>query len=234
LAAVGVLLLLHTKLIAMKRVITLSLIVFFALNASAQFTKGNKVLGFGFNTGQFSNNTISTNTSQETKGFGLNGSLSFAKAKSETRLNGFVFNAGYTKSISKNSNPFSNDQLTENYMAGVGYFIRKYKSLGKNFFVFGEAQGEVSFDRYISRSSTFYTNANQYQAGIGIYPGLAYKWNNRFLFELRFADFARVGYSYSERKQETTSDYSRSFSFGTSLGLGYLNNIGIGARWIIK
>lgn len=201
---------------------------------SAQFQKGNTVFGFGLNTGQFSNNTISTNTSQQSNGFGLSGSLSFAKAKSVTRLNGFVLNAGYSKSISKNSNPLSNDQLTENYLAGVGYFIRKYKPLGKNFFVFGEAQGDINFDRHINRSGTFYTDANQYQAGIGLYPGLAYKWNNRFLFELRFADFARVGYSYSERKQQTTSDYSRSFSLGTSLGLGYLNNIGIGARWIIK
>jgi hypothetical protein len=218
----------------MKKMFTLAFASMIIVTANAQFQKGDKVLGFGLNIGQFSNNTISLTNTQTNKGFDLGGSFSLAKAKSETRLNGFVLNAGYGKSLFKGNNPFSIEQLTENYVAGVGYFMRKYKPLGKNFFVFGEAQGGANFNRQSIRSGAFYSDANRYQAIIGVYPGLAYKWNNRFLFELRFADFASVSYSYTEQKQQNSSQYSRSFSFGSSLGLGYLNNIGIGARWIIK
>ncbi len=217
----------------MKKFITLSVIVLLAFNASAQFQKGNKVLGFGLNIGQSSNNSISPATTQSNSGFGINGSLSLAKAKSETRLNGFIVNIGYGKGVSKNSNPVFTDGFSESYNAGLGYFMRKYKPLGKNFFVFGEAQGGVNYNRQIVRSSQ-HLDIDQYQANIGIYPGLAYKWNDRFLLELRFADFANLSYSYTERKYSNTSEYNRSLSFGTSLGLGYFSNIGIGARWIIK
>lgn len=217
----------------MKKIITLSVIVLLAFNASAQFQKGNKVLGFGLNIGQISNNSISPVNTQSNSGLGITGALSLAKAKSETRLNGFVVNIGYGKVVSKNDNPVFTDGFSESYNAGLGYFMRKYKPLGKNFFVFGEAQAAVNYNRQIIRSIQ-QSDVDQYQASIGIYPGLAYKWNDRFLLELRFADFANLSYSYTERKSGNTNEYSRSLSFGTSLGLGYLNNIGIGARWIIK
>lgn len=217
----------------MKKFITLSVIVLLAFNASAQFQKGNKVLGFGLNIGQSSNNSISPATTQSSSGFGINGSLSLAKAKSETRLNGFLVNIGYGKGVSKNSNPVFTDGFSESYNAGLGYFMRKYKPLGKNFFVFGEAQAAVNYNRHILRDIQT-SDVDQYQASIGIYPGLAYKLSDHFLLELRFADLANLSYSYTERKLGNTNEYNRSLSFGTSLGLGYLHNIGIGARWIIK
>ena len=154
----------------MKKFITLSVIVLLAFNASAQFQKGNKVLGFGLNIGQSSNNSISPGITQSSSGFGINGSFSLAKAKSETRLNGFVINIGYGKGVSKNNNPVFTDGLSESYNAGIGYFMRKYKPLGKNFFVFGEAQAAVNYNRQILRSMQ-HSDVDQYQANIGIYPG---------------------------------------------------------------
>lgn len=137
----------------MKKFITQSVIVLLAFNASAQFKKGNKVLGFGLNIRQSSNNSISPVITQSSNGFGINGSLSFAKASSETRLNGFIVNIGYGKGVSKNSNPVFTDGFSESYNAGLGYFMRKYKPLGKNFFVFGEAQAVVNYNRQILRGS---------------------------------------------------------------------------------
>lgn len=217
----------------MKKVITLAFVAMLAISSNAQFKKGNKVLGFGLNIGQTSENSISPGTTQLYSGFGINGSLSLAKAKSENRLNGFVLNIGYGKMKSESNALFSIDHLSESYNAGLGYFMRKYKPLGKNFFVFGEAQAAINYYRQIIRGNEK-IDTDQYQANIGIYPGLAYKWNDRFLLELRFADFANLSYNYTERKSSNVTEYSRSLSFGTSLGLGYLNNIGIGARWIIK
>lgn len=218
----------------MKKFITLSVIVLLALNASAQFQKGNKVLGFSFNLSQGGTNSHSLAGYQVSNGFGVGTTISLAKAKSENRLNGFLINLGYTKASSETNFPYLASQLTENYNAGAGYFMRRYKSLGRNFFVFGEATGMVNYSKEIFRSGSVASDANQYNASVGIYPGLAYKWNECFLLEIRFADFATVSYNYQELKGGNNRQYSRGLSLGTSLGLGYLNNIGIGARWIIK
>jgi hypothetical protein len=52
---------------------------------------------------------------------------------------------------------------------------------------------------------------------------------------VRFADFVNAGYGWQKSKSANgNSSTQNGFNLGTSLGLGYLNNIGIGARWIIK
>ena len=218
----------------MKKFITLSVIILLAFNASAQFQEGNKVLGFGLNIQNGIDNTLYPASETTSKGFSLGGTVSLGRAKSESRLNGFTITAGYGKLKYKSTTPFASDQFSESFVAGVGYFMRKYKPLAKNFFVFGEAQASVSYNRQIFRAQQNKLNEDRYNVTIGVYPGLAYKWNDRFLLELRFADFAALSYNYWEREVNIEKTYSRNASFGTSLGLGYLNNIGIGARWIIK
>lgn len=218
----------------MKKFFTLAIASLLIISASAQFKKGNKVFGFGINVENAHSNTLYPLSETINKGFMLGASVSLAKAKSESRLNGFTFTAGYGKLKSRTNIPFASDQFSESFNAGLGYFMRKYKPLGKNFFVFGEAQASFNYNRQLFRSAANKVNDDRYNVTIGVYPGLAYKWNDRFLLELRFADFAALSYNYSEQETNDNKSYSRGVSFGTSLGLGYLNNIGIGARWIIK
>jgi hypothetical protein len=218
----------------MKKIVTLIFSSLLIITASAQFQKGNKVLGFGLNIQNGIDNTLYPASETTNKGFSLGGTVSLARAKSESRINGFTVTAGYGKSKYKSTTPFASEQFSESFDAGVGYFMRKYKPLGKNFFVFGEAQASLNYNRQIRRAIQNNTDQNSYQGTIGIYPGVAYKWNDRFLLEIRFSDFAALSYNYSERKYSNEKTYSRNASFGTSLGLGYLNNIGIGIRWIIK
>ncbi len=218
----------------MKKTFILAIASLLIINANAQFQKGNKVLGFGLSLENSNANTLYPASETINKGFMLGGSVSLAKAKSESRLNGFTLSTAYSKSKVGYNAPYASDQFSESYYAGLGYFMRKYKPLGKNFFVFGEAQASFNYNRQLMRSVQNKIDDDRYNVTIGVYPGLAYKWNDRFLLELRFADFAALSYNYSERKYNSEKMYSRTISFGTSLGLGYLNNIGIGARWIIK
>ena len=52
---------------------------------------------------------------------------------------------------------------------------------------------------------------------------------------VRFADFVSVGNAWQKNKSANgNSSTQNSFNLGSSLGLGYLSNIGIGARWILK
>lgn len=216
----------------MKKFITLSVIVLLAFNASAQFQKGNKVLGFGLNVqsskGKNEGQNIQTSTNNN---FQLSTELGFATK--ENRLKGFFVGAGYSKFKYEISNQPSLTSESETVNFSGGYFDRLYKNLGKNFFVFGE--GRASFNYWQQNFSLNNPDIKQYGVSVGLYPGLAYKWNQRFLFEIRFADFVNAGYTYQEQKSNNNEKSSQnSIGFGTSLGLGYLNNIGIGARWIIK
>lgn len=227
------LLLLHTKLIAMKRVITLSMIVFFALNASAQFSKGNKVLGLGLNfqtSKQETDGPTPFNRNEQTVHF----STELGFATKENRLSGFFVGAGLSNNkYEVPSQPASNTS-SESFNVSGGYFTRAYKMLGKNFFVFGEGRAALNYSQY-KNSTLNNPEFKQYGVNVGVYPGLAYKWNQRFLFEIRFADFVNVGYSHTQLENiNNQTSTQNSFGIGTSLGLGYLNNIGIGARWIIK
>lgn len=222
-----------TKSIAMKKVFTLSMIVLLALNASAQFTKGNKVLGLGLNFQTSKQESDGQNpVIQKNQDFYLSTELGFATR--ENRLSGFFVGAGYSNNKYELPNTPAANVSDEQFNVGGGYFTRAYRSLGKNFFIFGEGRAGLNYSQQKNFTSGN-ARTSQYAVNVGVYPGIAYKWNQRFLFEIRFADFVNVGYSYREQKSDTNPTSTRnSFGVGTSLGLGYLSNIGIGARWIMK
>lgn len=218
----------------MKKFITLSVIVLLAFHASAQFQKGNKVLGFGLNV-QSSKEKIEEQNPQTSTSNNFHLSTELGFATKENRLSGFFVGAGYSKNKYEVANQPLSGSETEGINFSGGYFNRIYKSLGKNFFVFGEGRASLNYSQQKNNSVYNNPDSKEYSVNVGLYPGLAYKWNQRFLFELRFADFVNVGYSYRELKGTNNQKSVRnSVGLGTSLGLGYLNNIGIGARWIIK
>jgi hypothetical protein len=217
----------------MKKVFTLSMIVMLALNASAQFTKGNKVLGLGLNF-QTSKQEADGPNSVITKSQSLNFSTEMGFATRENRLSGFFVGAGFSNNKYEFLAQPLNNNSSESFNVGGGYFTRAYRGLGKNFFVFGEGRAGLTYSHQ-KYSNSVNPEFSQYAATAGLYPGIAYKWNQRFLFEIRFADFVNVGYAYREQKNNNNQKLTeQSFGIGTSLGLGYLNNIGIGARWIMK
>lgn len=222
----------------MQKIFTLALLLLIASTTEAQFKKGNKVLGFGLS---FYNQTNSGSIYSPVNAYTAQGlstslSLSLAKATSETRLNGFFISSSYGKNKNDYLSSNVNDSYNESYSHHAGYFIRKYKPILNKFFVFGEGSGSVGYAQ-----QNFYSNAissnkqKSINVGVALYPGLAYKWNDRFLFEVRFADFANINFQYGETSNNSgDKNINRSVNFGTSLGLGYFSNIGIGARWIIK
>ncbi len=220
----------------MKKFITLSVIVLIALNATAQFQKGNKLVGFGLNVGttssrQDNSSLLQTNNSTV---FGLSTELGFAV--NENRLNGFFAGADYGWSKAEFPNQPTNSYKSNYFSTNGGYFTRRYKKIGGDFFVFGEGRAGANYQQSINNASSSSEDKLQ-RAGvnIGLYPGLAYKWTDRFLLELRFADFVNVGYAWQKSKSANgNSSTQNNFNLGTSLGLGYLDNIGIGARWILK
>jgi hypothetical protein len=215
----------------MKQKLLLNCIITLAFSSSAfaQFQKGDKVLGFGLNIGtsksEQAGNQQSSNSSSS---YGLSTGLGFAV--SEHRLHGFFVNGNY--GVSKSEFSGQPTAKSDNYNIGAGCFTKIFRPLGKNFFVFGEANAGFNYSEQKQNSSTLVQK--QYGASVSLYPGIAYKWSKRLLLEARFGDFVTAVYSRNEnRTSNNDKAVSNNFSINSSLGLGYLQNFGIGARWII-
>ena len=87
---------------------------------------------------------------------------------------------------------------------GAGIFARKYKPLGKGFYLFGESNLRFSYSRsreYFSINPTIeeYKNRN-YAISIGLNPGLSYEVTKRLQLELIFQDLVSANYSWGKRE----------------------------------
>lgn len=204
----------------------------FAVNA--QFMKGDKVLGAGlsFSTskteGNSNPNSVYTSTSNSG---GI--SLELGLAGRANRLSGFYINASAGNSKSTYENLPSFNTSSDFYSLAPGLFTRRYQSLGKGFYLFAEGRAGAMYSRNNTANSP-YIKRTSLGISAGLYPGLSYKAGNRFMLDLRFADF--ISLSVDRHVNSTAAglkDISTAAGFSSSLGIGYLQQIGIGARWII-
>ncbi len=210
-----------------KQIMLLSATVLISVSSMAQFQKGDKTLGLGLDINTTSSKTTSGSVETSQKNFfgGLSAELGIAS--SANRLNGFYLSGGLGSSKSETSSTVTQN----NYSVGGGYFTRKYLPLSKSFYVFGDGRigAGVGGQKYDPAAST----QNSFNATARIFPGVAYKWNKNILLEVRFADLLNAGYSRQKTKGSGTTTIQSGFNLNSNLGLGYLQNFGIGARWII-
>ena len=214
----------------MQKLFTLFVFSIFVFTANAQFQKGNKVLGAGLNfeTGS----TDYPNFLYKNTNFNIGLNMGFATK--ENMLKGFYVNTGFGKTKYDYIAASTPDVFSSVFDLSAGYYIRWYKSIGKGFYLFGEGNAGCSYSIQKNKTSSN-TNLEELRAGISVYPGLSYELNKKILLELRFGDFASAEYINKVTDSPTDGKQgSRFFSVNSSLALGYLNNIGIGARWIIK
>ena len=202
--------------------------------AGAQFVKGDKVLGAGLSFSTSSTDSKS-NPSSMYKSSSTSGGLSvdLGIAGRPNRLGGFFLNASAGSSRSEYNSLPSFDTQSDFYSLGGGLFTRRYRSLGKGFYLFAEGRAGIFYSRNNTDNSP-YTKRTSLGVSTGLFPGLTYQTGKRFMLDLRFADFVSLNF---DRMVNTTAsgtkDKTSSFGFSSSLGLGYLQNMGIGARWIL-
>lgn len=204
-----------------------------SVTAGAQFTKGDRLLGAGLNIthNNFESNSGFTPYTTRSNNAGLSLDLGFASR--ENRISGFYIGGGYGKSKTEYPAQPTSNSSTENTSANAGFYTRRYRALGKDFFLFAEGRAGLEFGKNDISTAN---NGDQtfFAVRAGVYPGISYRAGKRFLLDLRFADFASIGYSRNTYKGSgNIKDVQTNFGFSSSLGLGYLSNIGIGARWII-
>jgi hypothetical protein len=121
---------------------------------------------------------------------------------------------------------------------GIGIFARKYKPLGKGFYLFGHSELGYTYnyqDQVVFISQSTDTHREKIQSiRLNLNPGLSYAISNRLQVELMFSDFISATYSRfkkeSLKNQHLIEPKSNSFSVNSNLSINGINSLEIGIR----
>ena len=215
----------------MKTKILLPLVhIFFTTTAAnAQINEGRYLLGGSVS---YSHQNDAQNSNAKYNYF--YSTVQFGKAIKDNTVAGIIASYGN----SNNNNSLST--TTNQFSAGV--FYRKYKTLAKNLYIFGEGDA-----LYIHSQNTYDNSSTEYSTqrfvsnggSVSLIPGISYSVCKRIQIELSMPNFASI--SYSGTKQETTSSISNStstvngnsFSVNINLNSAFLSNVGFGFKFFL-
>ena len=226
--------------------ILLSLVLFISssLIANAQFKKGNIILG-----GQLSYNYNSYNQDipnspsypqSDQKVNNGNITISAGKALNENTLVGI--NLSYLPTTSNNYYNYGVGPLQyKSNGCATGIFYRKYRPLGKEFYLFGQIAASYNWSDQSGNDSMgvkIVTGSN-WGIGLNVFPGIAYRISKHFFLEISIPNLFVVQYNKtSSVVQENVVNYisyshSDQLNISTSLSTNPLDALGIGFRLIL-
>lgn len=197
-----------------KKLLAIVLCCGFAGTASAQINSGTVIaggsLGVSTYTEAYGNNerTIRSLDFYPSIGFFIRDNLAVG------------LNTGWNNSRDKNAGA-----QQENSGFRVGIFTRKYRSLSKGFYLFGEAG--AGYDRQKQDNTS--ANQNSYQTRntfrVYVYPGVSYAVGRRLQLEAALADLLQISYNRTHTAYSTplAEGGNRASNFGLQSGIG--NNI---------
>ncbi len=221
----------------MKKTFLLSVIAIVAsLTVSAQIKKGALLIG-----GQLSftgSNSQFINTQRDVKYRSGFYNVAAGLTVKENKAIGVYasygnFNYDYTNNT--NGTVYLNSR-GDNYKFGV--FYRQYKKLAKDFYLFGQLNtgytgGKQTDTDLPSNNKTSFTRSG---GELYLTPGISYRLYKKLHVELSIPELAGVSYFRESRTSAATpsSDYKQnSFRFNTSLNTTFLDNLGLGFRFIL-
>ena len=197
--------------------LTFSFIVIYA-GAQAQISKGTVLLGGDLSFG--TNKTETGTVKSKTTGFSISPSVGIAFK--DNKVLGLSLYYGHTE-----------DQPNQ---YGAGTFYRSYLTLGKGFYLFGQAG--LGFSHYENISNPTFTLKEVYKSnsiGLSLYPGVAYTVSKRFQLEASMNNLITAGYTHSLRSSVTNvgvyESESRDFHFTTSINPE--SNLKVGFRFTL-
>jgi hypothetical protein len=210
-----------------KFLLPMAIIFFTATAANAQINEGRYLLGgsVGYN---HSKNQPST--TPESKTFYSN--IQLGKVIKDNTVAGII--ASYSSTQYDQANKFS--------QFSTGVFYRKYKSLAKDFYFFGEGDLVYSHSKStqgILQPGSFFTKSTSNSGAISFVPGISYSVCKRMQIELSMPNIASI--SYVSTKTETQDPSSNSistqkgnnFSANANLNSDLLSNFGIGFKFFL-
>jgi len=226
-------LLLTKKLRRMKKLYILSviaiLISFSVVNA--QINKGSLFLGgnIGFN----SSHSVADDNSVSYKQDGFTISPTIGKAIKENLILGAGLIFFYNKYRQGPTN-INDYQKSNGYGANV--FLRRYKGIGKNFYIFLEGTLGGNYTKSYNSPLTSYNNYKRTSFGLGATPGISYAVSKRLQLELGLNQILSVDYTHEKGDKGVNYGVpykSNSFSITTSLTNSYLSSVYFGFRLLL-
>ncbi|MDI9366136.1 MAG: hypothetical protein QM541_14360 [Flavobacterium sp.] len=195
-------------------------------NASAQFTKGEKVLNgnLSFSTSKYNNVNQTTNSLFIGAGLGW--------VKSDKKIVGVSLSYGYS---SYNNTPTSSASSNS---AFVGVYLQNIKNIKGNFFGILNTSLNSGYHKQIyediNTSSSY--SSNGFSVGANSSLGIGYRISKRFVANMTLTNLVSVQYAQDKRKNDGFNATSNASSFIISTGLTSLslNNTAIGFSWVFQ
>jgi len=201
-----------------KNILPLCSFIFIVSSLNAQITKGSILLGgnIGFSDSkEKSNNDLKLNSVSLSPAVGI--------AVQQNTIVGLQISYGHSK------NSLATSPQYETTIYGLEFFLRKYKSLGKGFYLFG--QGGLFYNYYGYKQ--FYTpnesKQEQRYAGIDLYPGISYALTKRFQLEISLVNLFTLEYTkYKATDAGVVSNDRNGVDF--NINASALSTVNIGFR----
>jgi len=169
----------------MKKILAFSFL--FALFASAlhsQINEGSVLLGgnVGFSTNEAKDTSLKNNSVSISPVAGI--------AVKQNLVVGISFSYGHNK-----NNLNAPGAQVEGESFGVGIFARKYITLGKGFYLFGETGLNYFSFSYTYTYSSQKTELKAQNININLYPGISYAVSKKLQLEVGLPQLVTLGYS---------------------------------------
>lgn len=176
----------------------------------AQIKKGTILLGGNISAGSSKFEIKSPlHSEQKSHGITINPSIGFTIKENLVLGGGGIY--GYSSSKESNSKSTNN-------LYGAHIFLRKYLTLGKGFYLFGDGSVYFNKSKNDNTSNGLKTStAKTTSIGMSFYPGISYAVNNRFHLEVGLNNLAYINYQNQKYTAGSNSTESNSFNLGTSI-----------------
>lgn len=196
--------------------------IFIASIANAQINKGSILLGGNINLSAYD---ISNSPEYKNNFFYVQPSLGFT-----VKDNNIV---GFSLAYSHGKQNISSTQTSETKGYGGGVFLRNYLTLGKGFYLYGEAGTNYFHNETDQAGSSFQTQKIS-TVDLHLYPGVAYRASKRFLLEIAMNNLLSLNYSTTNQQYSTPSSYStKSSQWSFTINANPNTNLSLGFRILL-
>jgi len=169
----------------MKKVILLAAGFIFCISMlHAQINKGSVLLGGGIN---FTHAKEESNSNIKSNGIALN--PAFGLTVRQNTVIGIQVLYGHSK------NNFTTSPGYESQAYGFELFLRKYKPLGKGFYLFGQTGLFYNNNDFTYLYPTYKNKQELRSFGADLYPGISYAITKKFHLEASLANLVTLKYS---------------------------------------
>ncbi|HEY4108342.1 hypothetical protein [Puia sp.] len=217
----------------MKKLYVLFVTVCCCGAAHAQLKKGAIALGGNLSYSD-ATQTSSNGTDYTYRTRGLSVAPAFGKMIKDNLM--FGFDIDYTNT--KYDYPMNQTNTANGF--GAGIFIRKYKSLGNGFYLFGQSRlgGSYSHSGIDEPTGNEPTRdvTNSYGFSLQFLPGIAYSLSRKWQLEAGLPNFFAVNYAHTTDTQSFTTQpdvVNKSSNFSIQSSLAGNNSLSVGLRYFI-